>query len=333
MTWTRARARDHDRRMQPAGLAAHVGHLRACCCWRPCSCTWIARRSAQQKTEITDLAAPQQQGLRPARAGIRPGLCGGRDRHGAHGRPDQPAMALPGRPPGLVGASASRPAGSPATGELLRLPGACWVSSRPGTGPAPGDLAAPALAPRPAAGQQHPPERRLAGRDRDADRRACSWPATRPRAGGCRSASSARSASSGSSPGWPTIRSTDLELKPADVPAPAPDDEVHRVDRLPGARHGADRFLTRPPVPGPGDRGDRDQPGAGSTSGPGCPGCSASNTATARASPVFLDRLLRGRGRGLPLGRVSWSAGWRAGACRSTGPGWRLRWSARCSRP
>ena len=55
---------------------------------------------------------------------------------------------------------------------VIRLPGAPGILRGRALALRADDLAAPALAPRPGAGQQHPPERRLAGRDRDADRRA-----------------------------------------------------------------------------------------------------------------------------------------------------------------
>ena len=89
---------------------------------------------SQQKTEILGALESDQRGLRPARARIRAGVRGRGDRHGVHRRPDQPALALPGGPAGLVDASGSRPAGSPATASCSSA-GCCWGSSRPGTGP------------------------------------------------------------------------------------------------------------------------------------------------------------------------------------------------------
>ena len=116
-------------------------------------------------------AAPDQRGVRPARAGFRPGVRGRGDRHGVHRRPDQRALALPRSV--LLGWSAV----GFATGWVTDFrscssAGCCSGSSRRGSGRALVTTQRLLLATRSDAGQQHPPERRIARGDRHADRRA-----------------------------------------------------------------------------------------------------------------------------------------------------------------
>ena len=157
-------------------------------------------------------------------------------------------------------------------------------------------------------------------------------PATRPRAGGCRSASSARSACSGSSPGSPRSALADLELD-ADRAgaglAPRTSRPATRTARRRRPAISSGSWTLRPPVPGPGGRRDHDQPllavlpGLDARDAPRAVRLQPASRSSTSPSPITWPPTSAASRSG------SWSSGWRLAASRSTGRGWRRSWPAR----
>ena len=290
LPWRRARARNAPR----SGPGPSAG----CCSWRPCSTTWTARPSRSRRRDIgSELDLTNEDygrletgfGLAFAAGGIVTRL---RRRPGRACAGSTPRCSWRWSAVGFATGLGARLHRAP------RRAGSCSASSRPASGPAPGGLATAALPAQPDAGQQHPPERRLARGGDDAAGRAGAG--LRP-AGSC----AGRSRSSGC---WASVWAICLARVDPEPPATSTEDrnadDSARCDRrISTAFHVSVRL--RPAFPGAGGRGRLDQPLLALLPRLAARRCSASSTATAeRSGQLFHLGVLHRHRRRLPDRRL-----------------------------